>query len=126
MATILRHPVPPEFYDPDRPLNDLGRDQLRHFVHVFSRMPESQRAGLVEPSPEDGMASSRFIAEITTRILAARKKPAKPIVMLQKQKQKPKPAAGLALAAAGTKSKAKKAAKKVVKPDAKLKGPKSR
>jgi hypothetical protein len=76
MATIHRHPVPSDSYEPDRPLNDLGRDQFALFKHVAERLPAEFRATLPPvPSPEDGMAASRFIAAITQYLLAQKKPP---------------------------------------------------
>jgi hypothetical protein len=76
MATIQRHPVPPESYEPDRPLNDLGRDQFALFTHVAERLPAEVRATQPPvPSPEDGMAASRFIAAITQYFLAQKQPP---------------------------------------------------
>jgi len=78
MATIQRHPVPPESYEPDRPLNDLGRDQFALFTHVAERLPAEVRATLPPvASPEDGLAASRFIAAITQYLLAQKRPPLK-------------------------------------------------
>lgn len=75
MATIHRHPVPPESYEPDRPLNDLGRDQLKHFIHVAQRLPPELRVDLPIPSPEDGLASSRFIGAVTEKLMSRKRAP---------------------------------------------------
>jgi hypothetical protein len=78
MATIQRHPVPAESYEPDRPLNDLGRDQFALFTHVAERLPAEVRATLPPvASPEDGLAASRFIAAITQYLLAQKRPPLK-------------------------------------------------
>ncbi len=96
MATIRRHPVPSDSYEPDRPLNDLGRDQLIHFKHAASRLPDEVRAGLPAiPSAEDGMAASRFIAAVTQVLIARKRQPMK--LVSKRPRKVPEP--GLALAA---------------------------
>jgi len=72
LATIHRHSVPVESYEPDRPLNDLGRDQLRHFIHVAQRLPAGFRFNSSPPSPEDGPACTRYIAAVTDRLMSMR------------------------------------------------------
>jgi hypothetical protein len=97
MATIRRHPVPAESYEPNRPLNDLGRDQLKHFIHAASRLPTGQRADLPpEPSAEDGLEAGKFIAAVTTKLLRIRRSP----LQLVKKKSGNAPTAGMSLAAA--------------------------
>jgi hypothetical protein len=97
MATIRRHPVPVESYQPDRPLNDLGRDQFEHFKHAASRLPADVRAALPPtPSPEDGMAASRFIAAVTEVLIARKQQPLR--IVRKRGRDTPQP--GLALAAA--------------------------
>jgi hypothetical protein len=85
MATIRRHPVPPDSFQPDAPLNDLGREQLKHFVHVAERLPPELRVDMPIPSPEDGHAASRFIAAVTDRLLS-RKPPALKVVAKRRRK----------------------------------------
>jgi hypothetical protein len=85
MATIRRHPVPPDSFQPDAPLNDLGREQLKHFVHVAERLPPELRVDMPIPSPEDGHAANRFIAAVTERLLS-RKPPALKIVAKRRRK----------------------------------------
>ncbi len=75
MATIHRHRIPADSYEPNRPLNDLGRDQLKHFIHVAERLPPGQRILLPVPSPEDGLAASRFIGAVTEHLLSLRRSP---------------------------------------------------
>jgi len=72
MTTIRRHPVPVESYEPDRPLNDLGRDQLAHFIHVAQSLPAGFRFNGPPPSPEDGPACTRFIAAVTDHLISMR------------------------------------------------------
>ncbi len=121
MATVKRHPVPDSSYEPDRPLNDLGREQLSHFVHAERRLAPHHRTGLPEPSPEDGPACSMYIAAVTRTLLALRgdAKPAKkqgPRLVSSRPKPKgktrPQP---LAIAAAADKEPRKKAAKTSVR-----------
>jgi hypothetical protein len=85
MATIRRHPVPPDSFHPDAPLNDLGREQLKHFVHVAERLPPELRVDMPIPSPEDGHAAHRFIAAVTDRLLS-RKPPALKVVAKRRRK----------------------------------------
>lgn len=85
MATIRRHPVPPDSFRPDAPLNDLGREQLKHFVHVAERLPPELRVDMPIPSPEDGHAANRFIAAVTDRLLS-RKPPALKVVAKRRRK----------------------------------------
>jgi hypothetical protein len=95
MATIRRHPVPPDSFHPDAPLNDLGREQLKHFIHVAERLPPNLRVDMPIPSPDDGLAVSRFIAAVTERLMT-RKQP--PLTLVGKRR--PKPAStGISIAA---------------------------
>lgn len=75
MATIRRHTVPADSFQPDAPINDLGREQLKHFIHVAERLPLNLRVDLPIPSPEDSVAVGRFIAAVTERLMS-RKRPA--------------------------------------------------
>jgi len=72
MATIRRHSIPSDSYAPDRPLNDLMREQLTHFIHVEERLPPEQRVSLPIPSPDDSAAANRFIAAVTERLMGTR------------------------------------------------------
>lgn len=92
MATIRRHRVPADSYDPSRPLNDLGRDQLKHFIHVAERLPPELRVDLPIPSPEDGLACSRFIGAVTEKLMS-RKQPRLKVVSRQGRKSARKSAA---------------------------------
>ena len=66
MATIHRHPVPTDSYDPKRPLNDLLVAQLEHFKHIANSLPPDLRNTVpAEPSIEDREGVDRFIAAIT-------------------------------------------------------------
>jgi len=66
MATIHRHPVPTDSYDPKRPLNDLLVAQLEHFKHIAKSLPSDLRNTVpAEPSIEDREGVDRFIAAIT-------------------------------------------------------------
>lgn len=66
MATIHKHPVPADSYDPKRPLNDLLIAQLDHFKHVAKRLPQELRSAIpAEPSLEDREGVDRFIAAVT-------------------------------------------------------------
>jgi hypothetical protein len=86
MATIRRHPVPPDSFQPGAPLNDLGREQLKHFIHVAERLPPELRVDMPIPSPEDGHAAGRFIAAVTDRLIS-RKSPA--LKLVAKRRRKP-------------------------------------
>ena len=85
MATIRRHPVPADSFQPDAPLNDLGREQLKHFIHVAERLPPKLRVDLPIPSPEDSLAAGRFIAAVTERLMM-RKPPALALVSQRRRK----------------------------------------
>jgi len=66
MATIRRHPVPADSYDPKRPLNDLLVAQLEHFKHIAKSLPSDVRNTVpAEPSIEDREGVDRFIAAVT-------------------------------------------------------------
>jgi hypothetical protein len=66
MATIRRHPVPADSYDPKRPLNDLLVAQLEHFKHIAKSLPAELKGAIPgEPSPEDREGIDRFIAAVT-------------------------------------------------------------
>jgi hypothetical protein len=95
MATIRRHPVPPDSFHPDAPLNDLGRKQLEHFIHVAERLPPKLRLDMPMPSPDDGLAVSRFIAAVTERLMT-RKQP--PLTLVGKRRRKPA-STGISIAA---------------------------
>jgi hypothetical protein len=119
MATVKRHPVPQDSYQPDRPLNDLMLAQLEHFVDTAKKLPPNLRADLPEPplmddhTPPDPAASSRYIAAVTAALLSQRK-PAITLVSSRPRRAPARqPAEGLALAAASaSKPKAKKSAAK--------------
>jgi hypothetical protein len=118
MATVKRHPVPQDSYKPDRPLNDLMLAQLEHFVDAARHLPPDLRAGLVEPSPADAAASSRYIAAVTAALLSQRKPAITLVSSRPRRASRAQPAEGLALAAAATLKKAaskKAAAKKAIK-----------
>ncbi len=95
MATIRRHPVPPDSYDPNRPPNDLVREQLQHFIEVSQRLPPSLRVDMPIPSPDDAAAANNFIAVVTERLMSVKRPPLK---LVPKRKRKA-PAAAIALAA---------------------------
>jgi hypothetical protein len=95
MATIRRHPVPPDSFHPDAPLNDLGREQLKHFIHVAERLPPELRVDMPIPSPEDSVAASRFIAAVTERLMS--RKPS-PLSVVPKRRRKPA-STGISIAA---------------------------
>lgn len=74
MATIRRHPVPADSYDPKRPLNDLLVAQLEHFKHSARQLPpEILTAVPAEPSHEDREGVDRFIAAVTAVHLRRKK-----------------------------------------------------
>jgi hypothetical protein len=80
MATIRRHPVPADSYDPNRPLNDLLLAQLDHFKHIAKGLPaEFQNAIPSDPSVEDREGVDRFIAAVTS-VHVSRKK-VKPLLV---------------------------------------------
>jgi hypothetical protein len=95
MATIRRHPVPPDSFQPDAPLNDLGRKQLEHFIHAAERLPPELRVDMPIPSPEDTPAANRFIAAVTERLMS-RKAPA--LKLVAKHRRKPA-SSGISIAA---------------------------
>jgi hypothetical protein len=86
MATIRRHTVPADSFQPDAPINDLGREQLKHFIHVAERLPLNLRVDLPIPSPEDSVAVGRFIAAVTERLMS-RKRPALKLVGKRRRKR---------------------------------------
>lgn len=75
MVTIRRHPVPLDSYNPDRPLNDLLKNQFRHFVHVEERLPPELRVNMPVPSSDDVPAVNRFIAAVTTQLMNIKRSP---------------------------------------------------
>jgi len=72
MATIKRHSIPADSFEPNRPLNDLLQAQLQHFHVVEKRLPRHSQPTLhpdmPPPSPLDAPASNRYIAAMTTLI----------------------------------------------------------
>jgi hypothetical protein len=98
MATIRRHPVPADSYDPNRPLNDLLLAQLDHFKHIAKGLPaEFQNAIPSDPSVEDREGVDRFIAAVTC-VHVGRKK-AKPLLVAKPVSQKQSVTLDLAAAA---------------------------
>ena len=88
MATIRRHPVPADSYDPKRPLNDLLVAQLEHFKHIAKGLPaELQDAIPVEPSLEDRPAVDRFIAAVTGVHVRRKKATPRLVAMPVRRKQ---------------------------------------
>jgi len=66
MATVHKHPVPTDSYDPKRPLNDLLVAQLAHFKHIARGLATDDRNALpAEPSIDNREGIDRFIAAIT-------------------------------------------------------------
>ncbi len=86
MATIRRHTVPADSFQPDAPLNDLGKKQLEHFIEVAKGLPMELRVDMPIPSPEDSLAAGRFIAAVTERLMS-RKRPA--LKLVGKRRRKP-------------------------------------
>ena len=77
MATIHKHPVPTDSYDPKRPLNDLLIAQFEHFKHIARSLPSDLRNVVPnESSLDDREGVDRFIAAVTD-VHVSRKK-AKP------------------------------------------------
>lgn len=116
MATIRRHSVPSDSFQPDAPLNDLGREQLKHFIHVAERLPPELRPDMPIPSPEDSVAANRFIANVTERLMAGKQPP---LTLVPKRRRKPAPT-GLSIAA-GAEVPRPQRAKHKPKPKAKTK-----
>jgi hypothetical protein len=77
MATIRRYPVPSDSYDPNRPLNDLVREQLKHFVEAAQRLPPELRIEMPVPSPDDAAAVNKFVAAVTERLMSVKRAPLK-------------------------------------------------
>jgi hypothetical protein len=75
MATIRRHPVPIESYAPDRPLNDLLIEQLKHFIHVEERLDPKLRVTVPIPSLDDVAEANRFTAAVTERLMSIKRSP---------------------------------------------------
>jgi hypothetical protein len=75
MVTIRRHPIPPDSYNPDRPLNALMRAQLEHFAHVAERLSPEIQVGLSVPSPEDPATANRFTAAVTEHLMSIKRPP---------------------------------------------------
>jgi hypothetical protein len=110
MDRVRRHPVPEDSFQPGRPLNDLSRAQLEHFVHVAQTLPPSLTAGLVPPSFKDGEACSRYIGAITAALMSLREPVPIGLVSSRPRTDARKPIKGLALAASVS---PKKTAKKI-------------
>lgn len=97
MATVRRHPVPADSYQPNKQLNDLVREQLNHFIHVAERLPANVRAELPPvPSREDELGASTFIAEVTRHLLSRKRAP----LRVSRKKARKAPLQGVSLAAA--------------------------
>jgi hypothetical protein len=88
MATILRHPVPTDSYDPKRPLNDLLVAQLEHFKHIAKWLPSDIRNTVpAEPSIEDREGADRFIAAVTGIHVSRKKAKPRLVAMPVRRKQ---------------------------------------
>lgn len=87
MATIHKHPVPADSYDPKRPLNDLLVAQLEHFKHIAKNLPPDLRSKVpAEPSIENREDVDRFIAAITGVHLSRKK--ARPLLIARPARRK--------------------------------------
>ena len=108
MATIRRHPVPADSYDPKRPLNDLLVAQLEHFKHIAKSLPSDVRNTVpAEPSIEDREGVDRFIAAVTG--VHVRRKKEKPRLVAKPTRRKQPVTLDLAAAAEETSTKNKPA-----------------
>jgi hypothetical protein len=108
MATIRRHPVPTDSYDPKRPLNDLLVAQLDHFKHIAKNLPSDVRNTVpAEPSIEDREGVDLFIAAVTG-IHVSRKKATLRLVTKPPRRKQPV-TLDLAAAAEETSTKSKPA-----------------
>lgn len=108
MATIHRHPLPTDSYDPKRPLNDLLVAQLEHFKHIAKSLPSDVRNTVpAEPSIEDREGVDRFIAAVTG-IHVSRKR-ATPRLVAKPVRRKQPVTLNLAAAAGETSTKNKPA-----------------
>src|SRR6185312_2578568 len=92
-----------------RPLNDLLRDQFRHFVHVQERLPAELRAEMPVPSPDDVPAVNQFIAAVTAQLMSIKRSP--PLRIVRKVAQK-SAAPGITLAAHAAPARPPRATKK--------------
>jgi hypothetical protein len=109
MATIRRHPVPLDSYAPNRPLNDLLREQLAHFIHVEERLPPSQRVKMPIPAADDADAANRFIAAVTEQLMSIKRSP--PLRLIRRRTPQP-PSPGITIAAKAATPKSPRAATK--------------
>lgn len=96
MATIRRHPVPPDSFRPEAPLNDLLHKQLEHFIHAAERLPVELRVELPAPSPDDSAGAARFIAAVTERLMSRKRPPLTVVNRSRRIRTKP----GISIAAA--------------------------
>jgi len=88
MATIHKHPVPTDSYDPKRPLNDLLVAQLEHFKHIAKSLPSDLRNTVpAEPSIEDREGVDLFIAAMTGVHLSRKKATPRLVAMPVGRKQ---------------------------------------
>ena len=74
MATIRRHPVPLDSYQPGRPLNDLMVAQLAHFAEAARRLPPDLRITAPVPPATDADAANAFIATVTERLMSLKQR----------------------------------------------------
>jgi hypothetical protein len=111
MATIRRHPVPVDSYDPKRPLNDLLVAQFEHFKHIAKGLtPELRNTVPAEPSIDDREGVDRFIAAITG--VHVRRKIGKPRLVAQPARRRQPVTLALAASAQVTSTKSKTAKSK--------------
>lgn len=88
MATIRRHPVPADSYDPKRPLNDLLVAQLEHFKHIAKSLaPEIRSTAPAEPELDDREGVDRFIATITSIHLSRKREKPRLVARRVRRKQ---------------------------------------
>jgi hypothetical protein len=96
MATIRRHPVPSDSYQPDRPLNDLVRSQFEHFREVAGKHPEVLKMNLQVPSHDDVAGVSQFMAAVTGQLMSLKTQPLKLVSKRRNKPQATAPTVGLA------------------------------
>lgn len=88
MATIRKHPVPTDSYDPKRPLNDQLVAQLELFKHIAKNLSSDLRNTVpAEPSIEDREGVDRFIKAITGVHVSRKKTKPQPVAKPVRRKQ---------------------------------------
>ena len=91
MLTIKPLPVPKEAYNPDRPLSDLIKAQLKHFQHLeHTKLPHDAKSPFQHHRLTTEREAAKYIAYMTHRLCEETPAEASPSQPSKRTKQAPK------------------------------------